>query len=65
MFTSEAVDFLDLFVLELKGEAGLDVAIDFVLTPEHGGLVDEVADGEAEWGHKYPATQGIQVSLES
>jgi hypothetical protein len=46
VFLEEAVDLVDLLVLELEGQPGLDFAVEFVLAEEHGGLVDAKADGE-------------------
>jgi len=59
----QAVDLLHLFILVLEGQSGLDLAVEVVLTPEHGALVDEEAGGESRWRDRYPMSQGSQSSL--
>lgn len=53
MLFEETVDFGYLFVFELEGEPGFDVAVEFVLAEPHGGLIDEVGSSESISGFTY------------
>jgi hypothetical protein len=58
VLSEQAVDFGDLFVFELEGQSRLDLPIEIVLAPEHGGLVYEEDDGQSAYHAAYPTIQG-------